>query len=177
MFDVADPREAEIEDLHHPIVGQHDIGGLEIPVHDAGRVGVSQRVSQLAGDGEDLPAWHRAAARKAGHRLALGVLHHDARMLSGLNDVVDGCDIRMRDLGGGARLAKEAASGLWRVERGIRKCLEGDLAIQARINSQVDGAHPAGSQPFDDAIRADRRVFHVASRAARNGRAASSCRE
>src|ERR1700683_3739810 len=47
-------RQAEVEHLNAAIVGHHDVGGLQVAVHDAFFVGGSERVGQGAGDLDNL---------------------------------------------------------------------------------------------------------------------------
>jgi hypothetical protein len=39
--------EAEIEDLHAAVAGQHDVAGFEVAMHDFGRVGGGEAVANL----------------------------------------------------------------------------------------------------------------------------------
>ncbi len=56
---------AEVEHLHVAVVAQHDVLGLQVPVHDAGGMGCTQCLRHLRGDLEGLPDVHAAAAQGA----------------------------------------------------------------------------------------------------------------
>ena len=45
--------QAEVEDLHQPVVGDHHVLRLEVPVHDAGRVSGRHARGDLAGDRQE----------------------------------------------------------------------------------------------------------------------------
>jgi hypothetical protein len=46
--------EAEVEDADAAVVADHDVGGLEVAVDQAGRVGGGEALAGLAEHGEDL---------------------------------------------------------------------------------------------------------------------------
>ena len=70
-------------------------------------------------------------------------------------DVVDGQDVRVIQLPGGARLLLEAmhAARIGRERLGDQ--LDRDVAPEAWIARAVDLAHAAGAEPADDLIRTD----------------------
>ena len=48
-------RDPEVADLHLPLGGEQDVGGLDVAVHDALGVGAGQRPAELGGDPTGLP--------------------------------------------------------------------------------------------------------------------------
>ena len=70
-----DAREAEIQQLG-AAARQHDVAGLEIPVHQPLAVRSVERVRDLDADLEQLGRRQRPALEPGGERLALDQLHH-----------------------------------------------------------------------------------------------------
>ena len=102
------------------------------------------------------------ATDERGQRLPFDVLHRDERRPFILADVVHRHDVLMPERRGGTCLAHETFVDLG--GREIRENLQGDGAIQARIAGEIDGAHPAAADTFDDLIAAESfwRLAHVA---------------
>ncbi len=121
---VADPRDAEIEQLGgQPVVGEQDVRGLDVAVHDAARMRIGERVGHLHAERQDALIGH--AALRLEHlveRPAGDQLHRDIGDAIGLADVVDRRDIGMAERAGRGRLAQEAApdfgiAAIFRLER------------------------------------------------------------
>jgi hypothetical protein len=64
-------RETEIEDLHQPVGPQHDVLGLQVAVHDAGRVRHRESLRHLNSHIEDLANLERPAAQPETSRSSL----------------------------------------------------------------------------------------------------------
>ena len=128
-----------------------------------GGVRVAHGIDDLPRDGEDVGTREGPAGDDRRQRLALRVLHDDARVLADVEDVVDGGDVGVRDVGSRTRLAQETRAHLRRVERRIREGLEGDLPAKTGVEREKDLAHAAGAQALEDTIRADRLAIHATS--------------
>ena len=122
--------DAEVHDLDHALLGDHDVAGLDVAVDDAHAMRVFERVEH---------AQHHlfgvALAERAVHLddvtqgLALDVLHHQVRQTLGaaafgdhglLARVVDVHDVRVVHLRHGVRFAAETGTGRscrWRNRR------------------------------------------------------------
>ena len=81
-----------------------------------------------------------------GERFAVDVRHHEIHKVAGLGDGVDRNDVRMRQLGGEARLAEKALAdgGVRRPLR--RQDLDGDEPIEVHLAREEDDAHAAASE-------------------------------
>ena len=86
----------------------------------------------------------RAALRKQlGERPSLDALHHDVRNPVLLADVEDADDVRVREAGGGARLAHEPLTeDLVAAER-LREALDRDVTAECLVPREVHRRHPA----------------------------------
>ena len=107
---VGDARDAEVEHLGPVAPTQEDVGRLDVAMHDAARMCVSQRVGntphqqrRLAGGG--LPAGGQGLAQVA----AVQPLHRDVNAVGGKPGVVDGDDVRVAQAGGSARFIQKQA--------------------------------------------------------------------
>ncbi len=70
-------------------------------------------------------------------------------------DVVDGQDVRVIELPGGARLLLEAMQPAAIGREASRDQLDRDVAAEAWIARAVDLAHAAGAEPAEHFIRTD----------------------
>ena len=87
--------------------------------------------------------------------LAAQVLHREVGLPLVLAEVVDGDDVPVRQLAGGASLAEEALAQLGvGLDRGADD-LQRDLALEQRVVGLVDDAHPTLPDLLEDPIAPD----------------------
>ena len=99
------PCDPVIGELHPSVSRHHDVLGLQVTVHDAGRLRVCQRrqhALQYARDPSQRQAPHVLA-----QRAARDVLHRDVRRASVLEVLMHGDDVRVVERAGEPRLAQE----------------------------------------------------------------------
>ena len=141
--------QAEIEQLHPPAAGQHQIGRLEVAVDDPGAVGRLQRRGELGGDRDDLGQRHGSDLLRPVEPLLEGfavVERHGQEGLSlVLADLQDFRDVRMVQRRRGPGLAPETfpvdAPHLLRGEQ-----LERHLAAGVQVAGPVHHAHAAAAE-------------------------------
>ena len=138
--------EAEVEDLEGPVLRDHHVFGLEVPVDDPGRVRLGEAVRELVAQVEQPPRRQGSGAEDLAQRPAVDELHRDVDGVSLSPDVVDRDDVRMVERRGRARLLLEALLAV-RVGRELRRQhLDGDLAPQTRVARPVHLSHASGAR-------------------------------
>jgi hypothetical protein len=88
--------DAEVADLHPAVVRQHDVGRLDVPVDQPGRVGDVQGAGDLRGDIRGDPGPDGAVVQPLAQRLAADQLHDDGLDAVVAAGVVDADDRRVR---------------------------------------------------------------------------------
>ncbi len=150
-----DPRQPEVGDAHPPVAVQHDVGRLEVAMHDPALV-------RRAETGADLPRhFQRAIFRKAadafqegGEVFAVYVFHREERMPVDFVDVVDAADVRMRDLARHSNFAVQLRESRRIAVHVGGQELERDRLSELQIVGAEDLAHPAAAKTSDDAVAA-----------------------
>ena len=152
---LADPRDAEVENLDDAVGVDLDVRRLHVAMDDAGAVRVGQAAAhvlddaQLPGDGQTRTALHDGPERLARH-----VLHHDVRRVVVLADLEHRHDVGVAQAPGRARLAGEALAQLRAVEA-VAQQLDGDEAVDRGIAPEVYDGHAALAEQPDDFVGTD----------------------
>ena len=90
FMDILERGDAEISDLDHVVVRDHDVLRFDVPVDDAMGVRVLQRLADLRGVVQRLSgAEYAVLCHALLERLALDELHDDILRLSAVADIVD----------------------------------------------------------------------------------------
>ena len=147
--------DAEVRQLDLAFARAQQVAGLDVAVDHAVAVGVVQPLACLLDDRDRLvhldPAVVAQDLRAGG---PLDVLHHDEVLAGGLilAGVEDLHDVGVDQARRGLCLALEA-----RHERGVLgevlgEQLHRDLALQAQVEGEVNGGHPAEAEPALQAV-------------------------
>ena len=133
-------------------VRQHDVRGLQIPVHNPCAVRRVERVSDLDRNLERLIDLDRPTLDLLVERLAFQVLHDQILGPVLVANVMERADVRMCESGNRFGLALEA-----RLQLGIGrgKDLDRHRAIEACVARLVDFAEAARTERRKDVIRAE----------------------
>ncbi len=146
--------DAEV-DHDRPIVGEHHVTRLQVPVHHARRVDRGQCLRRPVGEPAQARAGHRAAA--AQHLLQRGPGHElrdDIGILPGHVGVEDLGHVRAADPPHGLHLAGQAAAGVRALLAELVQHLDRDQA-PLRVTGEVDHPHAACPEAVLKAIRAE----------------------
>lgn len=141
--------DAEIGQLGHAHGGDHDVGRLNVPVHDAQALRVIEAVGNLRRDiAEGVERQSFGLVHPLAQRLALQILHGDIGDAIDLAHVVDGDDGRVVQPPGRLRFADEALLELGDFlgrQVGIQR-LDCNRALDNGIEGLIDGPHGATAQ-------------------------------
>ena len=121
------------------------LSGLNVAVHDAGRVRGGQAGAGLHEHAEDVPPGARAGGEPLADGLAADQLHGDVHGVPDGADLVDVDDVGMRDAGEGLGLAQQsglAEAGPLAAQAGQHE-LDGELALELLVVGGIDDAHAA----------------------------------
>ncbi len=170
--------EAEVEHLHVPVGAKHDVGRLQVPMHDAARVCGGERTGQFERDLEE--ARGRTAARRyrVRQRPSLDEFHRqrgDGFSVRGacVDDAVDVGDVRVVERGQRSRFTLEAGVAL--VERARvwapvsadarpapdagRQDLQGDVPPEPQFPGAIHLPHRAGAKHRNNLVAAEPRAW------------------
>src|SRR5438477_6528876 len=126
----------------------------------AARVRVRERLGGAERQRERLGDRQRPALGPCGHGLAVDELIRDPELAVGLADVVDGGDVRVVELGGGARFALEALARGLRLPPGGGQELQSDGALERGVDGAPHAAIAALAEQGGDLIAPERPTDH-----------------
>jgi hypothetical protein len=105
--------DAEVDEVGEVVVGQQDIGGFDIAVHQPGLVGAMQRRGDLFDDVNCTCGFERPSVEQSLQVGAVDQAHGHIEAAVDLADVVDRHDVRVVQAPCGARLAHKALLEVW----------------------------------------------------------------
>ena len=149
--------DAEVGDLHAPLLVEENVFRLDVAVNDAGVVGVLERVAELRDDAQRLARRELARAQDVAQVGAVDEFHHDVVAARDFSEFMDGDDVLMRQRRERPGFPVEALDELGILGQIVRQHLDGDVAFELRLSRAVNGAHSAAADPFDDLDAGDRR--------------------
>ena len=147
----------EVGDARAAVGVDEDVGGLQVAVEDAARMGRLDGLGHLRQDRRPLARVHRPACQTAGQRRPLDILHRVEGVAVEVADLEDRDDPRMVEPGGGLRLAAEAGQIGLRGELAAKEHLHRDGAPQAPLPGPVDDPHAAAADLLEEVVVAERR--------------------
>ena len=145
-------RQPEVEDLHPPVVRDHDVGGFEVPVDDAPIVSRREGVGHGNTDLEDSGQRHALVGADLIETPAFDELHRQEVDAAVFLNREQGHDVWVIEPGDGLRLALEPRETLR-----ISGCfggqdLQGDIAFEPGVAGAVDLAHAPLAEQIDDLV-------------------------
>ena len=151
------PRDAEVHDERVVLGVHHDVGGLQIAMHDAGLVRGGEPRRDLPGDRQRAIDRQPALALQDRREIrSLDVRHRDVLDAVDLAEIVDADDVLVGDLAGEQQLALEALLERLRPPPGRRGIgpddLDRDRDLEHLVPGLIDGAHAADAEQPDDVV-------------------------
>ena len=141
----------------------HDVGGLQVPVYDAGSVRGGQGVGHLRGDAQRFGEPHAFARDQFVEGLAIHQLHDDEGLPVLLADFVDGDDVGMVQRGSRFSFLDEAGAAVGIAAARFGQQLDGDETIQALVAGLVDLSHAALADLFQQGEMPQLAAVHIRS--------------
>lgn len=137
--------DTEVGDLHLTLVGDEDVRGLDVAVHDARLVGRLETVGGLAHERDDLRRRQPAGVLvdHRGEGGAAHVLHHEVVGVGVATEVVHLRDVRVAEPGSGARFLVEPTGELGIFGQLAADHLHRNGAVEHVVVRDPDLAHPA----------------------------------
>ncbi len=153
--------DAEVHQVGLARFVQEDVVGLDVAVDDAALVGVVEGPQDRHGQVRDLLDAELAARVQAAAEAAAGDVLHDDVSLPGLpSDLVDGGDVGVVQPPGRLGFDHELFEGFLALRAVLQELvadeLDGDFAVDVRVERLVDDAHAPPAELFDDGVFPDR---------------------
>ncbi len=148
-------REPEVENLDVPVGGDLDVGGLQIPVHDAQAVGHLETLGDLGGQQKGLFGRNGPTVQSFGEFFTFDQFHDQEAAVLILFETVDGRHVRVLQLGQSRRLAFEACHAFLIVTEFRRQDLDRHLAVERGVLGPVHLTHAALAEQTDNFIVAE----------------------
>ena len=140
-------RDAEVDELGHPLGGDQDVGRLDVAVDHPAVVGVDQPLGHRDGDLDRGPMGHRPVVLEPGPQvLALDDLHDDVRTDGLVADIEDPHQVGVVQGGHGAGLPGEPRRQIRIRAQPRGEDLDGPPAVQLGVPSPIHRRHPAVPQ-------------------------------
>ena len=143
LDDAGDP---EIHHFDDAVLGDHDVGGLDVAMNDAALVGAVEGAARLHGVDELERDGQRSTVRDdLLEALTFNEFHGDVGDVVLFAHIVDGDDVGVLQPAGGLGLAVKALEQTGIGGHASGDGLDGDEAVDDRIASAVDHAHGAAT--------------------------------
>jgi hypothetical protein len=138
-------RDTEVEHLHHPILANHHVLGLDVAMDEAPFVRRGERSRHVREQGDARRGRRRSIPDRAAQRVPRDDFHDDERCSLVLADVEDRDHVGVVERGRSPGLAEEPRIGIGvRLPAlAARDDLEGHTPPQPGVVGAVDAAHPS----------------------------------
>ena len=151
-------RQTKVQHLDGPGRIDHDVGALQVSMHDTATVGVRQRRRELVGDAVQLIVCERPRGKQHRKRLPFDQLHDkkpDFGFVAArrrLLESVNRSNVGVIESGKQLRFALEARQSVWIGGQCLRQHLDGHISAQLGVVGPIYLAHPALAERFEDLV-------------------------
>jgi membrane dipeptidase len=146
--------DAEVHHADAPLAVEHDVGGLEVAVDDAGGVNGFQPAGRLRHQLQRFAGGQGALAHALLEADPVHQLHRDPAQAVALAVLVDARHVGIGHLAGQPDLGAEAAHEVLLAGQLGTQDLQRHRLVQHAVARLVDGAHPAAAQQAQDLVAA-----------------------
>jgi hypothetical protein len=136
-------------------LGDEEVGGLNVAVHNTLGMGGIESVGNLSSDLEQLFKLQGLTGYQMFERLSVEKFHGDKCLSMLIVDFVDGADVGVVQCGSSFGLALKAAESLQIVGYLFGQEFQGNKAAKLEVLSFVNYAHSPAAKSFDDAVMGD----------------------
>ncbi len=136
-------RQSEVEHLHAALRVHHDVGGLQIAMHDSSGMRGRQPIGHLHRHAQGFGEPHALARNQLVERLPIDQLHHDEGLSILFANLVDGDDIGVIQRRGGLGLLDKAREPLLIAESRFRQELDGHQTVETAVPGFIHPSHSA----------------------------------
>ena len=133
-------------------LSNENIGGLDVSVDNAFRMGGVEAVGDFDGVDQEALYVHGFSGDEVLERLAIEKFHGDVAPTVMLANFVDSADVGVIERGGGAGFTTEAFEGLRVAIEIFREEFKGDKAAEFGVFGLVHNAHTPTAEFFQDAV-------------------------
>ena len=151
--------EYQIDELGVAVAREHDVSGLQVPVHDPVLVSVAKRLRDSGSKLERLARRERFARHAFGEASPAEKLHRDKEDAVGFVDLMDDADVRMLEGSGGGGFLHESLTALGLLDEIRRQDFQRYLAVELLVAGAVDDLQLAPTELFEH--RAVRKGFPI----------------
>jgi hypothetical protein len=147
--------ETEIQNLEATVVGDEEIGGLQIAMNNRVIVGSDESRDKLKGEIEEFGFREGTGGELGAERTARNVFHYQEIGAALSIEIVNGGDIGMIEFRKRAGLIVETmASGFISDGAGMEK-LKSNVAVKVGIAGQINDTHAAAANFVEDVVVAE----------------------
>ena len=145
----------EVHHLHMALLGEHDVGGLQVAVQKPDGMRFQKRLGNLAGHANRLRQRHGTLEQPVMQGGAGDVLHHQEQFVAVCANFEDLADVWVIQRSDGQRFAAKTLPRLAVGRHPCRQELDGDLAFEPGIPGAIHLAHAARAKWCNDFIDAE----------------------
>jgi hypothetical protein len=144
--------ETEVQDFETPVVGDEEIGRLQIAMNDGVLMGSGESLDELKGESEDFGFGKWAGGESGAERAARNVFHYEEIGAALCIEIVDGGDVGMIEFWKCERLIVEAMANSFLGDGAGMEKLKSDVSIEVGIAGQINDTHPAAANLLKDTV-------------------------
>ena len=153
-------RQTKIQHLSLTVLGDENVGGLDVAMDDAFAMGYLQSRGDLYAEFQNRLNFYRPSCDQMLESAALQQFHSDKSLVFAFINFINRADIGMVESGRRTSLATEAFQALRIVRYIFRQEFQSNETAQARVFRLIHHAHSTATKLFNNSIMSDRLADH-----------------